>query len=64
MAETVVDTLEVIDIKFDVFNGHVYDLETKSSLYVANGLITSNCQCSETFETIDDDAEEDSSGAA
>lgn len=27
------------------FSGHVYDLQTVSSLYIANGLVSSNCRC-------------------
>ena len=42
---------EVVDINISFFDGHVYDLQEKSGLMIANGLIISNCKCS-TIEVI------------
>ena len=36
---------EIVDIRYFDFSGHVYDLQTQSSLYLANGLVSSNCRC-------------------
>ena len=37
---------DVIDIKiYSVHNAPVYDVETTSTLYTANGIISSNCKC-------------------
>lgn len=37
---------DVVDIQFEtVHNTPVYDLETTSTLYTANGVISSNCRC-------------------
>lgn len=33
--------------------GHVYDLEEKSGLMVANGIIASNCKCSTVTVLVD-----------
>lgn len=35
---------QVVDVKVRDFSGHVYDLQTFSSLYLANGIATSNCR--------------------
>ena len=35
---------QVVDVKARDFFGHVYDLQTFSSLYIANGIVTSNCR--------------------
>lgn len=35
---------QVVDVKVRDFFGHVYDLQTFSSLYIANGIVTSNCR--------------------
>lgn len=35
---------QVVDIKVRDFSGHVYDLQTFSSLYMVNGAVTSNCR--------------------
>lgn len=34
----------IIDIEISKFSGHIYDLSTFSTLYLANGFITSNCR--------------------
>lgn len=36
---------EVVDIRNYDFSGHVYDLHTQSLLYIANGIVSSNCRC-------------------
>lgn len=35
---------QVVDVNVRDFFGHVYDLQTFSSLYIANGIVTSNCR--------------------
>ncbi len=35
----------VVDVALRSFSGHVYNLETKDSLYIADGIVTHNCQC-------------------
>lgn len=37
----------VVDVEVGSYSGHVYDLSTMSSLYIANGIVTSNCRCTE-----------------
>ena len=36
---------EVVEVRNDYFSGHVYNLQTESGLYVAEGIITHNCRC-------------------
>jgi len=36
---------DVVDVSVRKFNGHVYDLQTLSTIYTANGLLSSNCRC-------------------
>lgn len=50
-----VTTCKVLDVQRDRFDGHVYDLQTESSLYIANGVVASNCTCSVEY-VIDEDA--------
>lgn len=35
---------KVLDVRKINFSGHIYDLHTLSSLYLANGVLSSNCQ--------------------
>ncbi|MBR1439188.1 MAG: hypothetical protein IJ587_11705 [Synergistaceae bacterium] len=35
---------KVVNIKRDRFNGHVYNLQTESGIFVANNIITHNCR--------------------
>lgn len=37
---------DVVDIKVSYFSGHVYDVSSSSTLYICNGIITSNCRSS------------------
>lgn len=39
-----IGTDNIISIERDFFSGHVYNLETESGYYVANGIITHNCR--------------------
>jgi len=39
---------KVVSVDTSYFSGHVYDLQTESGLYNANGVITSNCRCGVT----------------
>lgn len=36
---------DVIDVEIERFTGHVYDASSISTLYIANGYISSNCRC-------------------
>ncbi len=36
---------KIIGVRKHDFSGHVYDLQTASSLYIANGIVSSNCRC-------------------
>jgi SPP1 gp7 family putative phage head morphogenesis protein len=40
-----VEVLDVVDVKIRYFSGHVYDLQTQSTLYFGNGVLVSNCRC-------------------
>ena len=42
---------KVIKVRNEYFAGHVYNLQTESSLYVAAGIITHNCRCWTTTTT-------------
>lgn len=36
---------KIVSISQDYFSGHVYNLQTGSGIYSANGIITHNCRC-------------------
>jgi SPP1 gp7 family putative phage head morphogenesis protein len=36
----------IVDVSLSEYSGHVYDASSLSTLYIANGVITSNCRCS------------------
>ena len=36
---------QVVDVERFTYSGHVYNLETETGWYVANGIITHNCRC-------------------
>lgn len=40
-----VTTDKIIDIQHDFYQGHVYDLQTSTTLYTINGYLASNCEC-------------------
>lgn len=40
----VIPFTQVVSINIRYFSGHMYDLQTISSLYQANGIVTSNCR--------------------
>lgn len=40
-----VESCDIAQVNIRAFRGHVYDLQTVSTLYVANGLLSSNCLC-------------------
>jgi len=42
---------EIIDIRYDNFSGHVYDLQTFPSFYTVNGVVVHNCRCVLEAET-------------
>lgn len=43
-------TDKIVDVQYFSFHGFVYDLQTPTSLYIANGLLSSNCRCSVTYQ--------------
>jgi SPP1 gp7 family putative phage head morphogenesis protein len=40
-----IEPLEIVNVERFPYQGHVYDLQTLSSLYICNGIIASNCRC-------------------
>lgn len=44
----------IVDIRVTQYSGHVYDLQEVSGLMVANGVISSNCKCSQQSVLVDD----------
>lgn len=42
---SLVTTTKVVEVNHYSFSGHVYDLQTTSGLYLANGVVSSNCRC-------------------
>lgn len=50
-----VQTDNLVAISNVEFSGHVYDLSTESTLYVANDYITSNCLCHTQVQTVSAD---------
>ena len=53
------DDIRDIEVVF-VHDAPFYDLHSTSTLYVANGLMSSNCQCTWQWKVTQDDAESDS----
>lgn len=47
---------DIVSIDIFPYVGHVYDASSLSTLYIANGIITSNCRCTFTIEVDDWDA--------
>ncbi|MHB0966009.1 MAG: hypothetical protein ACYC36_06085 [Bellilinea sp.] len=45
-----VSVQKIIKVQNTYFTGHVYNLQTETELYVANGIITHNCRCWPTYE--------------
>ena len=41
-----VSASKVVGVETALYSGHVYDLQSESGLYIANGLVSSNCRCS------------------
>lgn len=44
---------QIVDVKWEPFQGHVYNLETVNGYYIGNGILTHNCRC----VTIDSDGD-------
>lgn len=40
-----IEPLEIVDVEIQRYAGHVYDLQSFSTLYIANGVLSSNCRC-------------------
>jgi len=56
-----ITTTRILFTRLRHFCGHVYDLQSDSSLYIVNGCVSSNCRCSVSytkFEDIRDDMDE------
>jgi len=47
----------VVDVNITSYDGHVYDLHTFSTMYLANGFLSSNCDCS--LERVDEKLDKD-----
>ena len=45
---------EIIDVDVRSFAGHVYNLQTASGWYIANGIVAHNCRCTIAFLTPDE----------
>ncbi|UUQ71175.1 phage minor head protein [Enterobacter hormaechei subsp. xiangfangensis] len=48
---------DVVGVERYFFEGHVYDLEEVSGLMIANGIIASNCKCSQQSVLVNDEGE-------
>lgn len=40
-----ISVCNIVGVNMRQFSGHVYDLQTMPSLYIANGIVSSNCRC-------------------
>lgn len=40
-----VSPVQIVKVELRAFSGHVYDLQSHSSMYIANGILSSNCRC-------------------
>jgi hypothetical protein len=45
-----IDLAEIVEINILSYHGYVYDCQTLSTLYIGNGLISSNCRCPELYK--------------
>jgi hypothetical protein len=41
---------QIIEIGRNKFSGHVYNLQTETDIYIADGIITHNCRCDVRYE--------------
>ncbi|MDD5049240.1 MAG: phage minor head protein [Methanoregulaceae archaeon] len=41
----IVSPAKIVEVNIDTFHGKVYDLQTLSTLFIANSVIVSNCRC-------------------
>lgn len=46
---------ELVSVEVSHYEGHVYDLQERSGLLIAEGIVASNCHCSVTEVLLDDD---------
>lgn len=46
---------ELVRVEVSHYEGHVYDLQERSGLLIAEGIVASNCHCSVTEVLLDDD---------
>jgi len=53
---SVIATAQIVEVNVYPFSGHVYDLQSASTLYLANGVVSSNCMCTfiERMKTIEE----------
>jgi len=42
---SIIEIQDVVAVNVVMYSGHVYDLQTYSTLYIGNGCIISNCRC-------------------
>jgi len=40
-----IETTRIVKVEMFFWHGDVYDLQTNTSLYIANGILSSNCRC-------------------
>jgi hypothetical protein len=47
----IIQPAKIVGIQKDFLSTHVFDLHTQSSLYIGNGVMSSNCRCSSVIVT-------------
>jgi hypothetical protein len=55
---------QVVSVHMDTIAAHVYNLQTESGTYIANGIVAHNCRCSLAFDFEDEDEDGDVLSAA
>ena len=48
----------VVGVNVSSFSGHVYDLQCSSTMYIANGVLSSNCRCAISYIDPEMDADD------
>lgn len=49
---SIIELTSIVEIKREFVNSHVYNLQTKKSVYFADGIITHNCRCAIVYKEI------------
>jgi hypothetical protein len=44
---------DVVSVRREQFSGHVYDLQERSGLMIADGVIVSNCRCASVHTVLE-----------